>query len=123
MPTAKVRAFTILGAFEQAQTELVGKAVILTNGTAGTWRTFGLTSFTDCESRSGATMESGQSQPSSSRSAAEISFDSSCSQVRHAVLALLAAGRPLFPPVLSMASRTTGAVAQPLALPDKPSIA
>ena len=36
MPTAKVRAATILGAFEQAQTELVGKAVILTDGKAGT---------------------------------------------------------------------------------------
>ena len=36
MPTAKVRASTILGAFEQAQTELVGKAVILTDGKAGT---------------------------------------------------------------------------------------
>ena len=33
---AKVRASTILGAFEEAQTELVGKAVILTNGRAGT---------------------------------------------------------------------------------------
>jgi hypothetical protein len=32
----KVRASTILGAFEQAQTELVGKAVILTDGKAGT---------------------------------------------------------------------------------------
>jgi hypothetical protein len=32
---AKVRASTILGAFEEAQTELVGKAVILTNGRAG----------------------------------------------------------------------------------------
>jgi hypothetical protein len=36
MPAAKVRASTILGAFEQAQTELVGKAVILTDGKAGT---------------------------------------------------------------------------------------
>jgi len=36
MPTVKVRASTILGAFEQAQTELVGKAVILTDGKAGT---------------------------------------------------------------------------------------
>jgi hypothetical protein len=36
MLTAKVRASTILGEFEQAQTELVGKAVILTNGEAGT---------------------------------------------------------------------------------------
>jgi hypothetical protein len=36
MPTAKVRASTILGEFDQAQTELVGKAVILTDGKAGT---------------------------------------------------------------------------------------
>jgi hypothetical protein len=36
MPTAKVRAYTILGEFEQAQTELVGKAVVLTDGKAGT---------------------------------------------------------------------------------------
>jgi hypothetical protein len=32
----KVRASTILGEFEQAQIELVGKAVILTDGKAGT---------------------------------------------------------------------------------------
>ena len=36
MPTAKLRASTILGAFEKAQTELVGKAVVLTDGKAGT---------------------------------------------------------------------------------------
>jgi hypothetical protein len=36
MPTAKVRASTILGEFEQAQTELIGKTVILTDGKAGT---------------------------------------------------------------------------------------
>jgi hypothetical protein len=36
MPTAKVRASTILGEFEHAQTELVGKAVILTDGKTGT---------------------------------------------------------------------------------------
>jgi hypothetical protein len=36
MPTAKLRASTILSAFEQAQTELVGKAVVLTDGKAGT---------------------------------------------------------------------------------------
>jgi hypothetical protein len=36
MPIAKVRASTILGEFEQAQAELVGKAVILTDGKAGT---------------------------------------------------------------------------------------
>jgi hypothetical protein len=36
MPTVKVRASTILREFEHAQTELVGKAVILTDGKAGT---------------------------------------------------------------------------------------
>jgi hypothetical protein len=36
MPIVKLRASTILGAFGQAQTELVGKAVILTDGKAGT---------------------------------------------------------------------------------------
>jgi hypothetical protein len=36
MPKVKIRASTILGEFEQAQTELVGKAVILTDGKAGT---------------------------------------------------------------------------------------
>ena len=36
MPTAKARACTILVEFERAQTELVGKAVILTDGKAGT---------------------------------------------------------------------------------------
>jgi hypothetical protein len=36
MPTVKIRASTILGEFEQAQIELVGKSVILTDGKAGT---------------------------------------------------------------------------------------
>ncbi|MEA2913751.1 MAG: hypothetical protein QOJ15_5832 [Bradyrhizobium sp.] len=36
MPAVKLRASTILGAFEQAQSELVGKAVVLTDGKAGT---------------------------------------------------------------------------------------
>jgi hypothetical protein len=36
MPTGKRRASTILSAFEQAQTELVGKAVVLSDGKAGT---------------------------------------------------------------------------------------
>ncbi|MCP3459317.1 MULTISPECIES: PRC-barrel domain-containing protein [unclassified Bradyrhizobium] len=35
MPT-ELRAFTILVEFDQAQTELVGKAVVLTDGKAGT---------------------------------------------------------------------------------------
>jgi hypothetical protein len=36
MPTANVRASIILSEFDQAQNELVGKAVILTDGKAGT---------------------------------------------------------------------------------------
>jgi len=36
MPTVKIRASTILGEFEQAQKELVDKAVILTDGKRGT---------------------------------------------------------------------------------------
>jgi hypothetical protein len=36
MPTVKHQASTILGAFEQARTELIGKTVILTDGKAGT---------------------------------------------------------------------------------------
>jgi hypothetical protein len=35
MPIVKLRATTILGELEQAQTELVGKAVILSDGKAG----------------------------------------------------------------------------------------
>ncbi|MET4346518.1 PRC-barrel domain containing protein [Bradyrhizobium sp. RT9a] len=36
MPTVKNRASAILGEYQQAQTEVVGKAVILSDGTAGT---------------------------------------------------------------------------------------
>ena len=36
MSIVKAHACTILGEFEQAQTELIGKAVILTDGKAGT---------------------------------------------------------------------------------------
>jgi hypothetical protein len=36
MPTVKLRASTILSEFEQTQTELFGKAVVLTDGKAGT---------------------------------------------------------------------------------------
>ena len=36
MPTVKLRATTILSELEQAPTELVGKAVILSDGKAGT---------------------------------------------------------------------------------------
>jgi hypothetical protein len=36
MPTVKLRASTILDAFEKARSELVGRAVVLTDGKAGT---------------------------------------------------------------------------------------
>jgi hypothetical protein len=36
MPAAKLRASTILDAVEKAQSELVGKAVVLADGKAGT---------------------------------------------------------------------------------------
>jgi hypothetical protein len=36
MPAVKLCASTILGVFQEAQSELVGKAVILTDGKAGT---------------------------------------------------------------------------------------
>lgn len=39
MPTVMVRATTILGEFEQVRAELLGKAVILTDGKAGTVET------------------------------------------------------------------------------------
>jgi len=45
MPTAKARAYTILSEFEQAQTELVGKAVVLTDGKAGTVESVWLDEF------------------------------------------------------------------------------
>jgi hypothetical protein len=36
MPSVKLRASTILSAFEAAQSELIGRAVVLTDGKAGT---------------------------------------------------------------------------------------
>jgi hypothetical protein len=36
MPTVKLGASTILRAYDEAQSELVGKAVVLTDGKAGT---------------------------------------------------------------------------------------
>lgn len=36
MPTVKAHASVILARFEQAQNELIGKAVVLTDGKAGT---------------------------------------------------------------------------------------
>jgi predicted phosphohydrolase len=39
MPAVKLRATTILSAFEEAQTELVGRSVVLTDGKAATVET------------------------------------------------------------------------------------
>ena len=36
MPAVTLRASTILGAFQDAQSELIGRAVVLTDGKAGT---------------------------------------------------------------------------------------
>jgi hypothetical protein len=42
MPIGMARATAILSEFEQAQTELVGKVVVLTDGKAGTVETISL---------------------------------------------------------------------------------
>ena len=39
MPAVTIRAFTILDEFEKAQAEIIGKAVVLTDGKAGTVET------------------------------------------------------------------------------------
>jgi hypothetical protein len=45
MPTAKAHASTILGELGQAQTEIGGKAVVLSDGTAGTVENIWLDEF------------------------------------------------------------------------------
>jgi hypothetical protein len=45
MPAAKARASAILAEFGQAQAELVGKAVVLTDGKAGTVENIWLDEF------------------------------------------------------------------------------
>ena len=45
MPSVKLRASMILGAFEEAQSELVGQAVVLTDGKAGTVESVWLDEF------------------------------------------------------------------------------
>ena len=67
--TAKRCALTILHAFDEADAQFVGKAVALTDVTAGRWRPSGLTNSTACEALSKATLGSGLSQPSKSRKA------------------------------------------------------
>ena len=42
MPAAKLRASTILRAFQEAEAKLVGKAVVLSDGKAGTVETVSL---------------------------------------------------------------------------------
>jgi len=64
MSTVKHRASTILGAFEQAQSELVGKAVVLTDGKAGTVENVWLDEYHGLRVSIGATMVGGPSQPS-----------------------------------------------------------
>ena len=63
MPSAKARACAILAEFNKAQTELIGKAVILTDGKAGTVDEVGLMNFMDCEFLSEVTTASGRYQP------------------------------------------------------------
>jgi hypothetical protein len=65
----KRRASTILGAFEKAQADLVGKPWCWPMGRPVRWRVYGLTNCTACESQSGATMGSGLSRPSNLRRA------------------------------------------------------
>jgi hypothetical protein len=71
MPSANVCASMILAEFDQAQTELVGKAVILTDGKAGTVERVWLDELHGRESPSEATMGSGLSRPSNSCSRTE----------------------------------------------------
>ena len=78
MPTAKARASTILGAFEQAQTELVGKAVILTDGKAGTVENVWLDDLHGLRISIRATKESGQSPRSNLPSARPSDKASAC---------------------------------------------
>ena len=65
MPTAKLHALTILGALDEARSELVGKAVVLTDGKAGTVENVWL------DELHGLQMESGPSQRSNLRRPAE----------------------------------------------------
>ena len=69
MPSVKLRASVILGAFEEAQSELVGKAVVLTDGKAGTVENVWLDEFHGLRISIGDTMESGLSPPSNLRRA------------------------------------------------------
>jgi len=60
MPKAKVRASTIFIEFHKAEAELVGKAVVLTDGKPALSNTFGSMSRTDCAFRSEVTKAGGR---------------------------------------------------------------
>jgi hypothetical protein len=63
MPTAKAHAFAILAKFEQAQTDLVGKCVILADGKAGTVEKVWLDECMACAFLSQDMKVSGRSRP------------------------------------------------------------
>jgi hypothetical protein len=67
MLSAKTYASTILSAFENAHAQLVGKAVVLTDGKPERSSRFGLMRATVFGFLSGVTMENGLSQQSNSR--------------------------------------------------------
>ncbi|MET4036491.1 hypothetical protein ABIB94_008088 [Bradyrhizobium sp. JR7.2] len=62
MPPVKLHASTILNEYGKAQSELIGKTVILTDG-----KTVILTNYTGFGFQSKVMTEDGRSQPSSSR--------------------------------------------------------
>jgi hypothetical protein len=63
MPSVKRCGSTILRAFDAAQSELIGRCVVLTDGKAGTVIS---TNRTACGFRSEGTMAGGPSRPSNS---------------------------------------------------------
>ena len=67
MTTVKHRASTILNAFEEAQSELIGKAVILTDGKAGTVEAIWLDELHGMRISIKGQLESGLSRLSNSR--------------------------------------------------------
>ena len=71
MPTVKLCASTILGAFEQAHTDLVGKAVVLTDGKAGTVENLWLDEQHGLRLSIRGMPESGPSRPSNFHKAAK----------------------------------------------------
>jgi hypothetical protein len=75
MPIMNNDASVILSAFAEVQSDLVGKAVVLTDGKAGTVENVWLDDLMGYEFPSSATMESGPSQPSNSSKMAVVQTD------------------------------------------------